>query len=253
MKIKKILISQPKPESPKSPYDDLISRYKIKIDFYPFIKIESISTKEFNKQRVNFHKHTAVILTSRNAADHFFRMAREQRFQIPDNFKYFCLSEAIAYYLQKYITFRKRKVFFVQNNAIEELSKLLLKYKEDKYILPCSDIHKADIPQLLKKLKIKFNKAILYRTVSNDLSKIKIEKYDMLVFFSPSGIRSLLINYPDFKQNGKYIATFGKSTKEEAKRNGLYVDIPAPTPDAPSMKMAIENFIKKQNKSKRKK
>ncbi len=249
MKIKRILVSQPKPTTPKSPYADLAEKNNLKIDFRPFIQVEGVPAKEFRKQRINILDHSAVIFTSRTAIDHFFRIAEELRVAVPDTMKYFCISEATAYYLQKYIVYRKRKIFH-STGRFSDLVEVLKKHREEKFLVPLSDIHKQEIPSLLNKNKINYTKAILYRTVSSDLSDLKDVNYDVLVFFSPSGIKSLLQNFPDFKQNDTKIASFGPATAKAVKDAGLRLDIQAPMPQAPSMAMALEQFIKKHNKRK---
>ena len=243
MSVKTILVSQPKPESEKSPYFDLAEKYKLKIDFIPFIKIEGVSTREFREQKVELAQHTAVILTSKTAVDHFFRIAEETRFKVPDAMKYFCMSEAVAYYLQKYVVYRKRKIFFGRQN-IDDLVDVLKKHKNENFLLPCSDILRERIPETLEQNKFKYSKLVLYRTVASDLSDLENVMYDLLVFFSPSGIESLLKNFPDFKQNKTKIAAFGPTTANAVKKNNLRLDIHAPMPQAPSMTMAIEQFIK---------
>ncbi|GAB4277554.1 MAG: uroporphyrinogen-III synthase [Marinilabiliales bacterium] len=250
MKIKTILVSQPKPQTEKSPYFDLAEKYNLKIDFRPFIQVNGLSVKEFRAQKVNILDHSAVIFTSRTAIDHFFRICEEMRITVPETFKYFCVSESTAFYLQKYIVYRKRKIFYGKRK-FEELLELILKHKDDKFLLPLSDIHKMEIPKLLEKNKINFTKAILYRTVSADLSDLADVNYDVLVFFSPSGIKSLLQNFPDFKQNGTLIASFGPTTAKAVRDAGLRLDIQAPTPNSPSMTMALEQYIKKAAKSKK--
>ena len=242
-------MSQPKPTTPKSPYADLAEKNNLKIDFRPFIQVEGVPAKEFRKQRINILDHSAVIFTSRTAIDHFFRIAEELRVAVPDTMKYFCISEATAYYLQKYIVYRKRKIFH-STGRFSDLVEVLKKHREEKFLVPLSDIHKQEIPSLLNKNKINYTKAILYRTVSSDLSDLKDVNYDVLVFFSPSGIKSLLQNFPDFKQNDTKIASFGPATAKAVKDAGLRLDIQAPMPQAPSMAMALEQFIKKHNKRK---
>ncbi|MFN2430785.1 MAG: uroporphyrinogen-III synthase [Cryomorphaceae bacterium] len=243
-KIKSILISQPEPSSEKSPYFDLADKYKVKIDFRPFIHVEGIPAKEFRQERVNILEHTAIILTSRNAVDHFFRMAEEMRITIPESMKYFCLSESTAYYLQKYVVFRKRKIFHGKQ-SFRDLLDVIKKHKNEKYLLPCSDIHKQNITDLLEDNNIRYTKAVFYRTVCSDLSDLADVNYDMLVFFSPSGIESLLKNFPEFSQNGTRIAVFGSTTADAVKKAGLNIDVHAPSPGLPSMSMAIESYIKK--------
>lgn len=243
-KIKSILISQPKPTTEKSPYFDLAAKYKIKIDFRSFIHVEGIPAKEFRQERVNILEHTAVILTSRNAVDHFFRMCEEMRVNVPDSMKYFCLSESTAYYLQKYVIYRKRKIFHGKQ-SFQDLLDVIKKHKNERYLLPCSDIHKRNITDLLDKHNIRYSKSVFYQTVCSDLSDLADVNYDMLVFFSPSGIESLFKNFPDFKQNNTRIAAFGATTADAVKKAGLNIDVHAPTPGLPSMSMAIENYIKK--------
>lgn len=247
MKIKSILVSQPKPETAKSPYFDLAETNNVKIDFRPFIHVEGVSAKDFRQSRIHILDHTAVIFTSRTAIDHFFRIAQELRLTVPDSMKYFCISEATAYYLQKYIVYRKRKIFY-GNGKFSDLINVMKKHKSESFLVPLSDIHKQQIPDLLDKAGFKYTKAILYRTVSSDLSDLKDVNYDILVFFSPSGIQSLLQNFPDFDQKETRIACFGPSTAKAVKEAGLRLDIQAPTSKAPSMTMALEQYIKKHNK-----
>ena len=247
MKIKSILVSQPKPETAKSPYFDLAETNNVKIDFRPFIQVEGVSAKDFRQSRIHILDHTAVIFTSRTAIDHFFRIAQELRLTVPDSMKYFCISEATAYYLQKYIVYRKRKIFY-GNGKFSDLINVMKKHKSENFLVPLSDIHKQQIPDLLDKSGFQYTKAILYRTVSSDLSDLKDVNYDILVFFSPSGIRSLLHNFPDFEQSETRIACFGPSTAKAVKDAGLKLDIQAPTSKAPSMTMALELYIKKHNK-----
>lgn len=249
MAIKTILVSQPKPEGEKSPYYDLAEKYKLKIDFRPFIHIEGIGVQEFRLQKVNIPEHTAVILTSKTAVDHFFRIAEEIRFEVPDTMKYFCISEAVAFYLQKYVAYRKRKIFYGKQ-TIEELMDVMKKHKGEKYLLPCTDILRDKIPMTLEEHKINFTKAVLYRTVASDLSDLEDVYYDMLVFFSPGGIESLLKNFPDFKQNNTKIAAFGPTTANAVIKNNLRLDVHAPMPNAPSMTGAIEIFVKEDLKKK---
>lgn len=249
MAIKTILVSQPKPEGDKSPYFDLAEKYKLKIDFRPFIHVEGIPAQEFRQQKVNITEHSAIILTSKTAVDHFFRIAEEMRFEVPDTMKYFCISEAVAYYLQKYVTYRKRKIFFGKQ-TIEELVEVMKKHKGEKFLLPCTDILRDTIPLTLEEYNINFSKAILYRTVASDLSDLEEVQYDMLVFFSPGGIESLLKNFPKFKQNGTLIAAFGPTTANAVVKNNLRLDVHAPQPNAPSMTGAIELFVKNQLKKK---
>lgn len=245
MKVKSILVSQPKPATPRSPYFDLADKYKLKIDFRPFIQVEAVPAQEFRQSRINLLEHTAVIFTSRNAVDHFFRMAGEMRVNVPESMKYFCVSESTAYYLQKYVIYRKRKIFHGKQR-FEDLLDVIKKHKQEKFLFPCSDIHNDRVTEKLSALNVKFNKAILYRTVVADLSDLENVYYDILVFFSPSGIESLLKNFPDFEQNDTRIAAFGPTTEKAVKDNGLRIDIYAPLPKTPSMSMAIEQYILKK-------
>jgi uroporphyrinogen-III synthase len=247
--IKTILVSQPKPEGEKSPYFDLATKYKLKIDFRPFIKVEAVDAKDFRSQRVNLNEQTAIILTSKVAVDHFFRIAKETRFEVPDTMKYFCISEAIALYLQKYVSYRKRKIFYGKQTILE-LTELMKKHKGEKYLLPCTDILRDNIPATLEEQGIPFSKVILYRTVASDLSDLEDVYYDILVFFSPGGIKSLFANFPDFKQNNTAIAAFGPTTASAVINHDLRLDVHAPHPKAPSMVAALELFIKEQLKKK---
>jgi uroporphyrinogen-III synthase len=249
LKIKTILISQPEPGTVKSPYSELIENTNVKIDFRPFIQVEGVSAKEFRQTRIHILDHTAVIFNSRTSIDHFFRIAQELRTAIPDTMKYFCISEATAFYLQKYIVYRKRKIFY-GNGTMNDLLDIMKKHKDEMYLLPLSDIHSQEIPRMLDKGGYKYTSAILYRTVSSDLSDLKEVNYDIIVFFSPSGIKSLFQNFPDFKQNDTKIASFGANTAQAVRDAGLTLNIEAPTPEAPSMTMALEQFIKNANKVK---
>jgi uroporphyrinogen-III synthase len=250
MAIKTILVSQPKPEGKKSPYFDLAEKYKLKIDFRSFIHVEGVPVQEFRKQKVVLEDHTAVIFTSKTAVDHYFRIAEEMRFDVPDSMKYFCISEAVAYYLQKYVAYRKRKIFFGKQ-TIDDLVDVLKKHKKEKFILPCTDILRDKIPNTLESNDIDFSKAVLYRTVASDLSDLENVYYDMLVFYSPGGIESLLKNFPNFKQNDTVIAAFGPTTANAIVKNNLRLDLHAPQPNAPSMTGAIENYVKEHYKVKK--
>ncbi len=245
MKIKNILVSQPKPANlKKSPYRFLSKKYNINIDYHKFIKVEGIKARDFRKDRISILEHTAIILTSRNAADHFFRICKEMRIEIPDSLKYFCISESTAFYLQKYVQYRKRKIFHGKHNFVD-LMEVIKKHKDEKYLLPCSNIHKLSIIKLLDTNKINYKKAVIYKTVASDLSDIDINKYDLIIFFSPSGVKSLFKNFPDFKQKNTLIAAFGLTTAKAVKESGLTLNINAPTKTAPSMSMAIEQYLKK--------
>jgi uroporphyrinogen-III synthase len=247
MKVKTILVSQPAPKTETSPYFDLSEKQKVKIDFRSFIHVEGVEVKEVRAQKVDLNNFTAIILTSRNAVDNFFRIAEEMRFKVPDSLKYFCQSEAVAFYLQKYVVYRKRKIY-VGTRTFPELCKLIKKHKEEKFLLPSSDKLKALIPSELDKLAVDWKQAILYKTVVSDLSDLEDVMYDILVFFSPSGIDSLFKNFPGFKQNDTRIAVFGNSTVKAATEAGLKCDITAPTPETPSMTMALDDYIKGVNK-----
>jgi uroporphyrinogen-III synthase len=248
MKIKKILVSQPQPESEKSPYHELAVKNNVKIDFRPFIHVEGVICKEFRKQRVDILNHSAVIFTSKTAINHFFRICEEMRISVPDSMKYFCISESVAFFLQKYIVYRKRKIFYGQGN-FSDLIDVIAKHCEEKFLLPLSDQHNEEIPILLENNNIKYTKAILYKTVSSDLSDLSAINYDLLVFFSPSGVKSLLQNFPQFKQNNIKIASFGETTAKAVKDAGLRLDLQAPMPHAPSMTMALDKFIREHNKN----
>ena len=248
LKIRRILVSQPEPSPGNSPYSELATKHNLKIDFRQFIQVEGVPAKDFRKDRISILDHTAVIFTSRTAIDHFFRISQELRLSIPDTMKYFCISEATAFYLQKYIVYRKRKIFFA-NGKFADLVDVLLKHKDDKFLIPLSDIHKDEIPVLLEKAKIPVTEAIMYRTVSSDLSDLKNVNYDMLVFFTPVGIKSLIQNFPEFEQNETKIATFGPATAQAVRDAGLRLDIEAPIPEAPSMTAAIERYISEFNKN----
>ena len=249
MKVKTILVSQPEPSLENSPYFELINKQKVKIDFRSFIHVEGVSGKEVRSQKIDLGEYTAIILTSRNAVDHFFRIADEMRFKVPDSMKYFCQSEAVAYYLQKYVVYRKRKIY-VGKRTFAELSPLIKKHKNETFLLPSSDKLKSLVPSILDDLNLTWKQATFYKTVVSDLSDLRDVYYDILVFFSPSGIKSLLQNFPDFEQNDTRIAVFGNTTVKAATDSGLRVDIQAPTPETPSMTMALEKYIKKANKKK---
>ncbi|MBI1315904.1 uroporphyrinogen-III synthase [bacterium] len=250
MKIKNILVSQPEPKvDGHSPYKELADKHKLRIDFRHFIKVEGVPSADFRKDKINIAEHTAVIMTSRNAVDHFFRMCEEMRVPINQDLKYFCQTEAIAYYLQKYVIYRKRKVYHGKS-SFADLMAVIKKHKDERYLLPSSDVQKTDVPQLLHEGKIKYTRAILYRTVSNDLSEVNIGDYEMLVFFSPAGIKSLYQNFPTFVQGETHIAVFGSSTLQAAQEAGLEVQVVAPSIEFPSMTMALEDHIKRNHKAK---
>ena len=247
MKVKTILVSQPEPKIENSPYFDLQQKQHVKIDFRPFIHVEGVPCKEVRLQKIDLSNFSAIILNSRNAVDHFFRVAEEMRFKVPDSMKYFCQSEAVAFYLQKYVVYRKRKIY-VGKRTFKELSPLIKKYKDESFLLPTSDKLKNNVPDILNGLEVDWQKAVFYRTVASDLSDLVDVSYDILVFFSPSGIDSLIKNFPDFKQNETRIAVFGDTTIKAVEEHNLRVDISAPTPENPSMSMALEKYIKTANK-----
>ncbi len=247
-RIKKILVSQPEPENNKSPYFDLAEKHNLKIDFRSFIHVEGITSKEFRQSKIDLSSFSAVVFNSKTAIDHFFRIAEEIRITISDTMKYFCLSESIAYYLQKYTVYRKRKIFFA-NGKIDDLINIMSKHKNENFLVPLSAAHKEEIPVLLERHNFKFTKSILYKTECSDLSDLADVNYDVLVFYSPSGIKSLLQNFPNFKQNNTKIASFGDKTAKAVEEAGLRLDIKAPAPQAPSMTMALESFIEQHNRN----
>lgn len=247
MKVKTILVSQPAPNVENSPYFDLSDKQKVKVDFRSFIHVEGVTSREVRAQKIDFSNFSAVIFTSRNAIDNYFRLAEELRFKVPDSMKYFCLSEAVAFYLQKYVVYRKRKIY-VGERSLDDLIKIMKKYREETFLLPSSDKLKPEIPLALDNLKLKWERAILFKTVVSDLSDLKDVYYDILVFFSPSGIKSLFENFPDFKQNKTRIAVFGNTTVKAASDAGLRIDIEVATDDNNSMTSALEKYIMEVNK-----
>ena len=249
MKVKTILVSQPEPKVENSPYFEIQHKLKVKVDFRPFIHVEGVSAKDVRAQKVDLNNYTAIILTSKNSIDHFFRVAEEMRYKVPETLKYFCQSEAIAFYLQKYVVYRKRKIY-VGLKDFADLSPLIKKYKDEKFLLPSSEQLNEDIPQVLNNLKVDWVPGTFYRTVMSDLTDLKDVYYDVLAFFSPTGIKSLFKNFPDFKQNDTRIAVFGSTTQKEALEHGLRIDIMAPAPGTPSMTMALEKYITEANKGK---
>ena len=244
MKIKKILVSQPKPTSEKSPYYDIANKYGVDIVFRPFIKVESVSAKEFRQQKVSILDYTAIVFTSRHAIDHFFHLCEELRVSIPETMKYFCVTESIALYIQKYVQYRKRKVFFGNKKKIEDLIPSMVKHKAERYLVPMSDVHNDEVKNLLDKAKLQHTEVVMYRTVSNDFAPDEPFDYDMLIFFSPVGVAALQKNFPDFKQGDIAIGCFGPATAKAARDAGLRLDVEAPTPAAPSMTGALEMFLK---------
>lgn len=249
LKVKSILVTLPKPENDKSPYYTLAEKYNLKLDFRAFIHVEGVPAREFRREKINLADFTAVIFTSRNAADHFFRICEEMRYEVPSGLKYFCLTENIALYLQKYIQYRKRKIFFGKQTA-QDLEEVLKKHAKEKFLYPCSDVANEETSRWLQENGYDFVPAVLFRTVVSDLSDLADVFYDIIVFFSPSSIQSLYANFPGFKQNNTRIAAFGPSTHQAIADNGLILDIEAPTLGAPSMTMAVEQYVKKVNSNK---
>jgi uroporphyrinogen-III synthase len=249
-KIQAILISQPKPESEKSPYYELAKKFNVKLDFFPFIRVEGVSAKEFRKQRIDIQDYTAVVFTSRNAVDHFFRICEEMKIKISQDCKYFCITEAVALYLQKFILYRKRKVFYGADGAVKSLLDVITKHKNnEKFLLPCSDIRKNDIHDYLTANNCEYATAQLHKTLSNDVREIVgSNAYDMIVFFSPAGVKSLLESFPSYEQNGMFIGAFGPTTSQAVEQAGLRLDVKAPQPQAPSMVAALEQYLSRVNK-----
>ena len=244
MKVNKILVSQPKPTSEKSPYFDIAERYGVEVVFRPFIKVEGLSAREFRQQKININDFTAIIFTARTAIDHFFRLCDEMRVSIPDTMKYFCTTETIALYLQKYIIYRKRKIFHGTTGKLDDLIPSLSKHNKEKYLYAVSDVHKDNNAEMLDKAKINYTKAVMYRTVSNDFTPDEAFDYDMLLFFSPAGIDSLLKNFPDFNQGDIQIGCFGAATAKAGENAGLRLDLAAPSPKSPSITGALDLFLK---------
>jgi uroporphyrinogen-III synthase len=249
LKVKTILVSQPEPKIDNSPYNDIIQKHKVKVDFRSFIHVEGVNAKDIRAQKIDLNNFNAIILTSKNSVDHFFRVAEEMRYKVPEDLRYFCQSEAVAFYLQKYVVYRKRKIYVGQKD-FADLTPLFKKYKEEKFLLPSSDQLNADVPQVLNNLKLNWTVGTFYKTVMSDLSDLADVYYDVLAFFSPTGIKSLFKNFPDFKQNNTRIAVFGSTTQKEALDHGLRIDIMAPTPETPSMTMALDKYIAEVNKGK---
>ena len=246
MKIKSILVSQPAPNE-SSPYLEMAKKEKIKIDFRPFIHVEGVDAKELRTQKIDLSQFTGIIFTSKNAVDHYFRLAEEMRFSVPDSMRYICQSEAIANYLQKHIIYRKRKISFGEK-TFSDLLPLFKKFPTEKYLLPAADVLSSDVQKVLETAPIDWTRATMYKTVCSDLTDVSIDDYDMLVFFSPQGVRSLGVNFPDFKQENTRIAVFGATTEQAAKDANLRVDVMAPSKESPSMTMAIEKFIRNNKK-----
>jgi uroporphyrinogen-III synthase len=249
LKIKKILVSQPKPTTEKSPYFDIIDKYGVKIDFRPFIKVEPVSAKDFRQQKVSIPEHSAIIFTARTGIDNFFRLCNEMRINVPEDLKYFCISESVALYLQKYIQYRKRKVFYGVSGKLPDLMTVMNKHNTEKFLLACTDVHNDEITHMMDQYKFTYNKGIMYRTVSNDFGPDEEFNYDMLVFFSPQGIASLVKNFPQFKQDEVKIACFGKTTAMAVEEAGLRLDLEVPQPQFSSMTAALDFYLKENHKS----
>lgn len=243
--IKKILVSQPKPSSEKSPYYDIANKFDVELVFRPFIKVEGISAKEFRAQKVNILDYSAIVFTSRHAIDHFFTLAKDLRVAIPEDMKYFCVTETISLYIQKYVQYRKRKVFFGTTGKIDDLIPTMAKHKTEKYLVPMSDVHNDTISKMLTAKKLNFKECVMYRTVSNDFTPEEVQNfdYDMLIFFSPAGIESLTKNFPNFNQGDIAIATFGPATAKAVKDAGLRLDLEAPSEKYPSMTGALQHYL----------
>lgn len=250
LKVKRILISQPKPSSDKSPYFDIAEKYNLTLDFKPFIKIEGLDAKEFRTQKINIPDYTAVVFTAKTAIDHFFALCEELRLTMPESMKYFCISEAVALYLQKYIVYRKRKIFFSTTGRMDGLVSSLAKHNKEKFIVPVSDVHNDDMTSVLDDKKLDYTKSVMYRTVSNPITPEEIDINDMLIFFAPAGITSLFANYPEYNQGEMMIGCFGAATAKAVQEAGLRLDCEAPLPGIPSMTAALENFIKENHKKK---
>lgn len=243
--IKKILISQPKPEGEKSPYFDIAEKYGVELVFRPFIKVEGLEPREFRAQKINILDYTAIVFTSRHAIDNFFKLAKEMRITIPEDMKYFCVTEKISLYIQKYTQYRKRKVFFGKTGRIDDLLPTMVKHKTEKYLVPMSDVNSGSVAKLLESKKLHHRECVMYRTVSNDFTAQEVEEfdYDMLVFFSPSGIEALTKNFPNFEQDKVAIATFGPATAKAADEAGLRLDLEAPSQQYPSMTSALQHYL----------
>ncbi len=242
--VKKILITQPKPDGDKSPYFDLAKKYSLNLDFHPFIVVDGISAKDFRKQKIDIAGYTAVVFTSRNAIDHFFRICDEMKISVSQETKYFCIAEAVALYLQKFILYRKRKVFYGADGTNKSLFDVINKHKDnEKFLYPCSESFDSEITNWLKSNNCGYATPVLYRIISNDITEVMARDYDVICFFTPGGVKSLLENFPKFKQNGTRIGAFGANTFKAAEDAGLVLDIKAPQPQAPSMVSALELYL----------
>ena len=248
--MKKILVSQPQPASDRSPYYDIEKEYGIECVFRPFFRVERLTAKEYRQQRINILDHTAVVFTSRHAIDHFFTLAKELRITIPEDMKYFCVIETIALYIQKYVQYRKRKVFFGSTGKISDLIPVMAKHKNEKFLVPMSSVHNNDVSLLLDAKKLRHTECVMYRTVSNDFTKDEMKNfdYDMLLFFSPTGVKALQKNFPDFKQGDIRIGAFGPATAKTVEEEGLRLDLQAPTNEYPSMTSALKAYLDNSKK-----
>ncbi len=245
--IKKILVSQPAPSSEKSPYYEIARKHGVEFVFHPFIKVEGLSAREFRQQKIQILDHSAVVFNSRNAIDHFFKLCNEMRITVPEDMKYFGLSETILLYIQKYVQYRKRKVFFGTTGKWPDLLSVMARHKNENYLVPLSDVHSDEVATMLDAKKLKHEECIMYRTVSNEYPADQPFDYDMLVFFTPAGIQSLLKNFPNFQQGDTKLACFGKATAKAIEAAGLRLDLEAPSTEAPSMPAAIDLFLEKEN------
>lgn len=245
--IKKILVSQPKPTSEKSPYFDIEAEYGVELVFRPFVKVEGLTAKEFRQQKVNISNYTAIVFTSRHAIDNFFTLAKELRVNIPEDQKYFCVTETVALYIQKYVQYRKRKVFFGSTGKIDDLIPTMVKHKTENYLVPMSDVHNDDVKNILDSKKLDHTECVMYRTVTNDFSEEEVNDfdYDMLIFFSPTGVRALTKSFPSFNQGQVRIGTFGPTTAKSVTEAGLRLDLQAPSKEYPSMTGALKAYLKK--------
>ena len=246
--IKKILISQPEPTTAHSPYHDIAQRHNVEVVFRPFVKVEALTPKEFRAQKISILEHTAIVFTSRLSIDNFFTLAKEMRIPIPEDMKYFCITETVAQYIQKYVQYRKRKVFFGTTGKMDDLLPTMLKHKNERYFIPLSDVHNSTFGDQLDSKGIKHSDAVMYRTVSNDFQEGEPFDYDMLIFFSPSGVQSLMKNFPNFNQGNIVIGTLGPATAQAVRDNGLRLDIEAPSPQYPSISSAVDDYLRKQAK-----
>lgn len=246
--IKKILVSQPKPSSEKSPYFDIAERHHVEIVFRPFIKVEGLTAREFRQQKILLSEFTAIVFTSRHAIDHFFELAKELRFAVPDDMKYFCITEQVALYIQKYVQYRKRKIFYGSTGKFADLLPTMAKHKSERYFVPLSDVHSDEIAHAMDEKKLKHTEGVMYRTVPNDFVGDEPFDFDMLVFFSPSGVQSLLHNFPNFEQGNMAIASFGPTTAKAIRDAGLRLDLEAPTAQYPSITGALNAYIAEVNK-----